>query len=250
LSTWARVGPSLEGSAILTNERIDSVETPEGTLELRRRGAKDFMILIGGQVLMTTSLTASELALAKHGCAQIVNKKAPRVLIGGLGLGFTLRAALDALPPRARVVVAELNSKVIEWCQGPVAIATKDAALDRRVRFYEGDVTEHVREVAADASQARYDAILWDLYVGPPARGGAEDPRYGDLSVHNAWEALVDGGVFGVWGEAASPAFEKRLGQHGFKVERVRLDGRAARHAVYLATKLPRIQPNRERSRR
>ena len=195
------------------------------------------MILVGGRMLMSTSLTASELALAERGCAAISTVRKPRVLIGGLGLGLTLRAALDALGPKATVTVAELNSKVVEWNQGPVAIVNNRAALDPRVRFFVGDVTDHIAQVSGDPGAPRYDAILWDLYVGPERRGGDADPLFGHASIRSTATALAAGGVFGVWGETPSPAFEGRLRTHGFDVALVRTRGRGLRHAVYMATK-------------
>src|SRR5262245_43862026 len=124
--------------------------TRDGLLELRQRGESDFMILIGGRVLMTSMITSSELALAERGCALVADRPAPRVLIGGLGLGFTLRAALDALPSSAQVVVSELNPKVAEWCRGPAAELTNHAASDPRVRIAVGDVMNEIRRVAND----------------------------------------------------------------------------------------------------
>lgn len=218
---------------------IDSVETTEGRLELRQRGDADFMILVGGRVLMTSYITRSELFLAEQGCALVRHAPLPRVLIGGLGLGFTLRAALDALPNHAEVVVAELNAKVIEWCRGPVAQASSAAALDKRVRFFEGDVTAHISQVAEANGVPRYDAILWDLYVGPTRSGGEHDPLYGDRSVQRTARALSNQGVFGVWGETPSPAFETRLKRWGFRPECHRIGHGGLKHAVYLAQKTP-----------
>jgi spermidine synthase len=185
---------------------------------------------------MTSMLTTSELALAEEGCARLTETSRPRVLIGGLGLGFTLGAALAALPPRATVVVAELNDKVIEWCRGPVAEANRGAALDRRVEIVLGDVGEEVRRVAEDQRLPRYDAILWDLYVGPTRKGGSRDPLYGDDSVRAAHAALAPGGLFGVWSETPSSAFLERLRKHSFFPEVIETRGAGLRHAVILAT--------------
>jgi spermidine synthase len=228
-------------------ERLDSIETEEGLLELRRRGDSDFMILINGRILMTSTITTSELALAERGCAEIADTPRPRILIGGLGLGFTLRAALDALPRNSEVIVAELNDKVIEWCQGQAESITKGAANDRRVKFYRGDVTQAIRDVAEDERVPRYDAILWDLYVGPTRRGGSNDPLYGDASVKATSSALRVGGVFGVWGETESTAFEERLKKFGLNPELVRTGGGGLRHAVYLATKRPPRPPRKKK---
>lgn len=219
-------------------ELLDSVETDEGLLELRRRGNDDYMILVGGRVLMTSTITTSELALAENGVRAIsADGPKPRVLIGGLGLGFTLRAALDGLPRGAHVVVCEINEKIVEWCRGPAANITKGAARDQRVSIIVGDVTKEIARVAGDASAPRYDAILWDLYVGPTRKGGHKDALYGDHSVKNTWAALRDGGVYGVWGETPSPSFEARLNKHGFGSELLRTGGSGLKHAVYLATK-------------
>jgi spermidine synthase len=222
--------------------QLDSVETPEGLLELRKRGDKDFMILVGGRVLMTSILTTSELALAENGCAAILDSPRPRVLIGGLGLGFTLQAALAALPRKSQVVVAELNEKVVEWCRGPVAEVNGGAALDRRVEIVIGDVTEEIRRVAEDPDAPRYDAILWDLYIGPTRKGGGSDPLYGDESVERTSAALRIGGVFGVWSETPSPAFAERMKKAGLLPEVISTRGGGLRHAVILATKR---KPNR-----
>lgn len=218
-------------------EKLDSVQTKEGLLELRRRGESDFMILVGGRVLMTSNITTSELALAEQGCAAIAHIPNPRILLGGLGLGFTLEAALRAAPPRAQVVVCELNEKVVEWCRGPIAAVNGRAVSDRRVRVVLGNVMDEIKRIADDEGALRYDAILWDLYVGPPRRGGATDPLYGEEGIALTHAALNVGGVFGVWGETPSPAFEERLRRAGLAPELIRTGGAGLRHAVYLATK-------------
>lgn len=216
---------------------IDAIDTKDGRLELRKRGDRDFMILIDSRVLMTSYITSSELFLAESGCALIAERAKPRVLIGGLGLGFTLRAALDALPRNAKVTVAEINPKIIEWCRGPVAEANGGAALDRRVEFYQGDVMQLLTTVANDNKLERFDAVLWDLYIGPTRKGGNDDPLYGEKSVATVSRALNKGGVFGVWGETPSPAFEERLKKLGFRPELHRPGGGGLKHAIYLAEK-------------
>ncbi|HSC85626.1 MAG TPA: hypothetical protein VLC09_00060 [Polyangiaceae bacterium] len=215
---------------------LDSTDTDEGALELRRRGDADYMISVGGRVLMTSMITRSELALAELGTERVRQLRAPRVLIGGLGLGFTLRAALDALPAQARVTVAELNPRVIDWCRGPASAAAGGAALDRRVGFFVGDVTHEIARVAEDPRAARYDAILWDLYVGPADDHRAErDPLYGTTSVRRTFQALSDGGTFAVWGESPTPSFLERLRKAGFEPRAVRTRGGGLHHIVFLA---------------
>lgn len=216
---------------------VDRVETPEGPLELRQRGERDFMITVKGRVLMSSLIHRSELAVAELACARIRQRPAPRVLIGGLGLGYTLRAALDALPKRAQVRVAELNQAVGRWCQGPLAALTGNAAQDARVRVVIEDVCAAVRQAAAPGAQ-RYDAIIVDLYEGPKdLRPGQRDPLYGMDSLHHTQAALAPGGVYAVWAEDPNQAFEQRLRAVGFAVEYQRVQGGGPRHAVYVATK-------------
>lgn len=228
---------------------LEAVETPDGLLELRRRCERDFMISIDKRVLMTSTFTRSEQALARLGCAAIPagvgmpsrsgatpgieERPAPRVLIGGLGLGYTLRATLDALPPSARVVVAELNPVIVRWCRGEVAALSSDALADPRVEVVVGDVTDRIREVASDPARPRFDAILFDLYVGPGGRG---DPLYGRAIIADIKRALSPGGAFAVWGEVPDPPFEARLRDAGFTVRRERVQGGGPTHMVVVAT--------------
>ncbi|MCB9596201.1 MAG: spermidine synthase [Sandaracinaceae bacterium] len=214
------------------------VETAEGDLELRRRGERDFMIRVGGRVLMTSRLTRSEEALARIGCAPLATRAAPRVLVGGLGLGMTLRAALDALPSDALVTVCELSEAVVTWCRGPAAPASGAALEDPRVEVVVGDVAAHIRAVAADRSRPRYDAILLDLYVGPgPVPHGQADPLYDRASAVRARDALGLGGVYAVWGEAPFPPFERRLHAAGFEVQTHAIQAGGVRHVVFVGTR-------------
>ena len=157
-------------------QTIARVETPEGALELRQRGAADFLITIAGRVLMTSQARRSEEALA----TLPLGKRAPRelghVLVGGLGMGYTLRAALDLLPADARVTVVELNPDVAAWCRGPLAPLTDGAVNDPRVTVAIADVGDHL----ARAPSGSFDAILFDLYEGPhAATQSPDDPLYG-----------------------------------------------------------------------
>src|SRR3954447_3118560 len=112
---------------------IDRADTQEGPLELRQRGERDFLITIDGRILMTSVAHRSEDALAKLACARLAETPRPRVLVGGLGMGYTLRAALDCLPAGAQVVLVDLNAVVVRWCQGPLAALTAGAINDGRV---------------------------------------------------------------------------------------------------------------------
>jgi spermidine synthase len=215
---------------------VESVDTPEGPLELRQRGEQDFMITVGKRVLMSSMLTRSELAVAQKACDTIRNRPAPRVLIGGLGLGYTLRATLDNIPKAGRVEVAELNPVVERWCRGPLAVLTKNAVADKRVQVVIGDVTTLIRKAAAGAE--KYDAIILDLYVGPGTlTKGQRDPLYGSDILRATFAALTPGGAYTVWSEEPNESFESRLGYAGFRGELIRPQGGGPRHAVYRALK-------------
>ncbi len=216
---------------------VDSTDTAEGLLELRQRGERDFMISIAGRVLMSSHIHRSETAVAELACAALSGRKSPRVLIGGLGLGFTLRAALDALPSNAHVVVAELTPAVSRWCREHVGHLTEHALSDSRVRLVEGDVTQEIRDVAHDPRRPRFDAIVLDLYLGPSDADPASGPLYGRQILADTAAALSPGGAYAVWSEEPSRKFEKRLRDASFSVERVRTEGGGPRHAVYVAKK-------------
>lgn len=212
---------------------LETVATAEGKLELRQRGAKDFLIVIDGRVLMTSSERRSEEALATLALAEL-GGRAPRVLIGGLGMGYTLRAALDVLPAGARVTVAELTPAVAAWCKGPLAVLTKGAVSDPRVRIVIDDVARVIAR-----GRGSYDAILIDLYEGPnPATQRAGDPFYGPAALARTHAALADDGVFAVWSEDPDPRFAQRFAAAGFDVSTHKL-GSSRRHVVYLGLKVP-----------
>ncbi len=216
---------------------VDVVGTPEGPLELHRRGATDLMITIAGRVLMTNTFTRSEEALARLACNALHGRSAPRLLIGGLGLGHTLRAALDALPADASITVVELSATVVTWCRGPASDASRDALEDPRVEVMVGDVIAHVREVATDPRRARYDAILLDLYVGPgPVPKGRVDHLYGRREVERTHHALTPGGIYAVWGEAPYPPFLRRLAAAGFSAHTHSVNAGGVRHVIFLGT--------------
>jgi spermidine synthase len=210
---------------------VECLETPEGKLELRQRGERSFLITIAGRVLMTSERHRSEVDLAKLATAALGDLPRPRVLIGGLGMGYTLRAALDHLPPGARLTVVELNAAVVSWCAGPLAVLTKGATADKRVTTVVADVAR----VIADASPRSYDAIVIDLYEGPHhVNNRAHDPVYGIAALKRAAAALTEDGVLAVWSEELDQAFEERLGVD-FQVERHRGAGGGRRHTVYIA---------------
>jgi spermidine synthase len=213
---------------------IESVQTPEGALELRQRDTSDFMISIAGRVLMSSIIHRSESMIAELGCERAKGLSAPSVLIGGLGLGFTLRAALDALPRHARVCVAELNPVVVTWGRGPLRALTGAALEDSRVEVVVGDVATVVR-AAAQGRREKFDAIIVDLYLGPSQGADAEgDPLYGRNILKATKQALKPRGSYTVWGEEPDPSFERRLAEAGFKPEVVRNRGGGPRHVIYM----------------
>jgi spermidine synthase len=212
---------------------IAQVETREGPLELRQRGERDFLITIAGRVLMTSAAHRSEDALAELACAGARELPRPRVLLGGLGMGYTLRAALDQLPPGAALTVVDLNPTVVAWCRGPLAALTAGAIEDRRNTIEVADVAR----IIAGAPAGAYDVILLDLYEGPhQATNRARDPLYGAAALARTWRALRPSGVFAVWSEEADRAFEERLAAAGFTVQTHRPRGGRV-HVVYVATR-------------
>lgn len=227
-------------------KRIDRIDTPEGPLELKQRGPRDFLITIDGRVLMNSTAQRSEIALGHLACRHLKHHPQPRVLLGGLGMGFTLRAALDSLPAEARVVVAELNPVVLDWCRGPLAALTDSAAGDPRVLAKIVDVADLIRNAAGSA--AGFDAVILDLYTGPYSHSHPrEDPLYGSSALARSRAALNPGGVFAVWGENHDRGFENRLRAAGFDVTIARPGRGGFRHVVYLAAKKARPKQSRRK---
>lgn len=210
---------------------LDTVNTPDGPLELRHAGGDAYMITIAGRVLMPSVASHSEEALSTLGCSPIAGRKAPRVLIGGLGMAYTLRAALNVLPADAEVTVAELTPAVLTWCQGPLASLTGGAVHDPRATVVIGDVAKLVRE----AAKAPYDAILLDLYEGPhAATQSSNDPFYGTAALSRSHNALKPGGVLAVWAEDPDAGFPQRMKRAGFTTTIHKIAEGKRTHVVYL----------------
>ena len=215
---------------------VDSADTAEGLLDLRQRGELQFLITIDGRVLMNSWATVSEIVLAELACETLKHKKNVRVLVGGLGMGFTLKAAIDNLPADAKIVVAELNPIIVNWCRGPLAHFSDGAVDHPRVKIVIDDVAALIHH--AGIKGKRFDAIILDLYDGPhagaPGRGGH---LYGNKALASGRSALKADGVFAVWSEDPDKAFEKRLQAAGFSVIRQRPFQGGRRHVVYIARK-------------
>jgi spermidine synthase len=224
---------------------LGETRTPEGqSLVLTRRDG-EFVIHADGKSLMSSRMHGSEEALARFGCRHLAAYEAPRVLVGGLGMGFTLRATLDALGPGAQVVVAELVPAVVEWNRGPLGPLAAHPLRDRRVRVAVGDVAALLR-----ASPGAFDAVLLDVDNGPsaftqPANAGL----YDDAGLAAARDALAPGGALAVWSAREDRKFEQRLRWAGFAVEVERVRGRLARggprHVLFVARRPPTAAPGR-----
>lgn len=230
-------------------QTIDRAETPEGPLELRRRGegeTAEYVITVGDRVLMNGAAHQTEDAVAEAACRPVIDRRgrrsrrtlpAPRVLVGGLGMGYTLRAALDLLPRAARVLVAEIDPTIVRWCKGPLAPLTGNAAEDPRVTIEVADVAAVLARAARKEGE-RFDAVILDLYEGPrEAHGGRDDPLWGRAALATTRDALLPGGILAVWSEDADAAFEKRLAAAGFAVERRKPGKGGPRHVVYVGRK-------------
>ena len=218
--------------------KIDTARIPGSSEELRlmRRGA-EFSIKLGTNELMNSRLSGSEAALATLAARQIEAIEAPQVLIGGLGMGFTLRAALAVLGAGARVVVAELVPAVVAWARGPMAEIFAGSLDDPRASILETDVFDVIR-----SSPRRFDAILLDVDNGPEGlTRKANDALYDLTGLKTAWVALRPRGVLAVWSSGPNPLFAKRLRRAGFDVNEVNIRatgrGGGARHLIWIATK-------------
>jgi len=219
-------------------ELLATAVVPGGeVLRLFRRGG-DFMIMLGGNELMSSRMSGSEEALAVMTCARLGERPAPHVLVGGYGMGFTLRAALQMLPPRASVTVAELVPEIIGWARGPMADVAAGCLDDPRVDVVEDDVAALIGR-AHDA----YDAILLDVDNGPDGLTRcANDQLYSRSGLARAAIALKPGGVLAIWSALADPAFTRRLRDSGFAVEevevRARSNGKGPRHTIWFAQRV------------
>lgn len=219
-------------------EHLGRADVPGGGgLELLRRGG-EYSIRLDGAELMNSRVHASEDALGTIPCAHVAAREAARVLVGGLGMGYTLRAALLALGPTARVVVAELVPEVVAWNRGPLGPLAGNPLRDARVTVREADVAAVMRE-----EKAGFDAILLDVDNGPEAMTSASNRLlYHASGIRTARAALRPGGLLAVWSAGGNDrAFVRRLEREGFSVEAAPLRARGARggghHTVWLATR-------------
>lgn len=220
---------------VLPRLLIDTAKIPGGgELRLIQRGT-EFSIMLGANELMNSRLKGSEEALASLSCGKILPRPQPRMLIGGLGMGFTLRAALAKLPADASVTVAEFVSSVVAWARGPMAHIFDGCLDDPRATVAVEDVADLISDV-----RSHYDAILLDVDNGPDGLTHPDNDRlYSRKGLIAAREALRPGGVLAVWSAAPDHAFKNRLIKANFEVEEtvVRTNGerRGARHIIWIA---------------
>jgi spermidine synthase len=219
-------------------QQIDSARVPDSDVELRlmRRGT-EFSMMLGQNELMNSRLSGSEEALATLACKRIEAVKQPHLLIGGLGMGFTLRAALTVLGPDARITVAELVPAVVAWARGPMADLFGDSLVDPRASIREADVIEVIQ-----SHPSAFDAILLDVDNGPEGLiRKANDALYTMKGLTRIHGALRPGGVLAVWSSGPNTSFTKRLRDAGFAVNEVGVRATTKRsgahHVIWFATK-------------
>jgi spermidine synthase len=218
--------------------QLDTARVPGADVQLRlmQRGA-EFSMRLGQNELMSSRLSGSEEALATLACRRIEAVRSPHLLIGGLGMGFTLRAALAVLGSDARIMVAELVPAVIAWARGPMADIFGDSLDDPRASIREADVVDVIA-----SHDSAFDAILLDVDNGPEGLiRKANDALYDLRGLTAIRRALRPGGVLAVWSSGPNPLFSKRLRAAGFDVNEVAVRATTkrsgSRHVIWFATK-------------
>ena len=213
---------------------LASTRAPTGNELVLWRRDDEYVIRVNGEDLMGSDSSHSERALASYGCMGLKLVHQARVLVGGLGMGFTLRAALDVLRTDAQVDVAELVPAVVDWNRGPLAHLAGRPLEDRRVRVLDEDVAVVMR-----AAHGRYDAILLDVDNGPEAlTSPSNEALYGRAGLARARRALRPNGVFAVWSVYDDRQFSRRLRQEGFHTRTEYVSARpqgGRRHTIWLA---------------
>jgi spermidine synthase len=215
-------------------ELLGRTTTPGGEEMALMRQSGEYVILAGGKPLMSSRMHGSEEALSEVACRDARGLDEPCVLVGGLGMGFTLRATLDVLPGTATVIVAELVEGVVEWNRGPLAALAGHPLADPRTRVEVGDVGRLLRD-----SRRRFDAVLLDVDNGPDAFTTSGNTwLYGDKGLAAIRAALTEHGTLAVWSAREDRRFEQRLRYAGFAVEVVRVRARlkkgGPRHVIFV----------------
>ena len=220
---------------MIQRELLGSAQIPGGG-ELRLfRHDRDFMIVLGGNELMSSRMSGSEIALAEQACDRLGQRKGLRLLIGGYGMGFTLRAALARLGADAELVVAELVPEIIFWAREYMPALEAGCLDDPRVELRYGDVIDEIAE-----EPGGFDAILLDVDNGPDGlTRQANDGLYSPRGLRAAKAALRPGGVLAIWSAAKDEVFARRLAKSGFIVDevtvRARSNGKGPKHVIWFA---------------
>lgn len=218
--------------------QLDVAKVPGDSAELRlKQRGQEFSIMLGANELMNSRLSGSEEQLAVLAEERIRHQKKPVVLIGGLGMGFTLRAALAVMPPEAEIIVAELVPEVVAWARGPMAEVFKGSLDDPRVAIHVGDVGALIK-----GSKGRFDAILLDVDNGPDGlTRTSNDSLYDHAGLRAAQAALRPKGVLGVWSSGPDDRFTRRLKECGYTAEalsvRASTKRSGARHVIWMAVR-------------
>jgi len=221
---------------MIQRELLGTAQVPGGEQLQLYRHDRDFMIVLGHNELMSTRKWGSEEALAMLSIERLGDGKAPHLLIGGYGMGFTLRAALGSLGPKAKLTVAELVPEIIDWARGPMADLAAGCLDDPRVSLVIEDVSAEIAR-----SRQRFDAILLDVDNGPDGlvREG-NNTIYSRSGLACAKGALKPGGVMAIWSAGPDPAFASRLKRAGFHVEEAKVaarsNGKGPKHVIWFAT--------------
>jgi len=223
-------------------EKLATGRAPDGQpLELRRRG-HEYLIYAGGYDLMSSEDDVSSKALGELGCAHLQGRKHARVLVGGLGMGYTLRAALDAVSDSCQVEVAELVGCVADWNRKWLADLAGHPLDDPRTTLLLEDVRAPIHRSKATSTKKKYDAILLDVDNGPDALAHkSNDGLYGKAGLERAFAAIAPGGVFALWSFGDDAAFTRRLSRVGFIVATHKISaskkGRGRYHQIWTARK-------------
>ncbi|MGA1852261.1 spermidine synthase [Sphingobium sp. HT1-2] len=218
-------------------ELLGTAAVPGGQeLRLYRRGG-DFMIVLDRNELMSSRMSGSEKALALMTLERLGKRAGLHMLIGGYGMGFTLRAALAEMDAKAQITLAELVPEIIEWARGPMVDLAAGCLDDPRVRLVMDDVAHVIA-----AGHGSYDAILLDVDNGPDGlTADANDRLYTNAGLSSAMRALKPGGILAIWSAGSDATFTRRLQNAGFSVEEVavkaRDNGKGPRHVIWFATR-------------
>jgi spermidine synthase len=219
-------------------ELLGQTVLADGSVMKLVRRDDEYIMLVGGAVLMSSRMHGSEEALASLACERVRTREQPSILIGGLGMGFTLRATLDLLPADATVLVTELVPAVVEWNGGPLGPLAGHPMRDKRVRVETGDVA-----ATLSSRSGQFDAVLLDVDNGPAGFTASSNAKlYDHRGIAAAHAALKTAGVLAVWAAQDDRKFEQRLRDGGFEVQVQRLHGRlkkgGPRHSIFLGHKL------------